>query len=156
LGASTWVHYQQWQSGLDDIRELAAQLRGPSLETGDGPVATKPLSAQLTDVVAKQFSAAADDKEKQHFTALARIVAHDLERHGTPDNVRALARRDTLLDFLLTSGAQALFVLWIPSLLMISIARARDALATRRKEPGAQSGATCVRVSLDHRDMQIL
>lgn len=139
LASSAWVHYQQWGNGLRDIEEIAAKLEHQTLDT----------------VIAARFPREpADPREKLRFTQLALVVQHDLERaarkidqlqHGkrsgqagecTPalqnadraGYVRCRARRDTQLGFILTLGAQALFVMWIPGLLMISMARAHRGL----------------------------
>jgi uncharacterized protein YhhL (DUF1145 family) len=101
---------------------------------------------------------------------LAAAVGHDLELKrvcGEPsEEVVRRARRDTLLDFCVTLGAQALFVLWIPFLLMISIARANHKLAMRgcaERNPSTARAtdpplpaARSLRDSLDLRDKRIL
>jgi hypothetical protein len=78
-----------------------------------------------------------------------------------PELVRRRARRDTTLDFVLKLGAQAVFVLWIPILLMISMARAYRSLAGHehkraRENRGALDQAVSLHDCLELRDLQIL
>src|SRR5262249_39353153 len=134
LASSAWVHYQQWQGGLADIRELAKELNdAPTIRNADGKITADTVEATLAAGLARRFPGElASASEKHQFYELARVVGHDLKRaHGDPHEVVRRARRDTLLDFCLALGAQTLFVLWIPFLLMISIARAGNKLATR-------------------------
>ena len=134
LASSSWVHYQQWESSLADIRELARELNDtPTIHDAQGKITADTVEATLTAGLARRFPGElAGTDEKRQFHELARVIGHDLKRaHGDPREVVRRARRDTLLDFVLALGVQALFVLWIPFLLMISIARAGHKLATR-------------------------
>ncbi|HMG20803.1 MAG TPA: hypothetical protein VK607_05780 [Kofleriaceae bacterium] len=197
LACSAWVHFQQWRNGLDDFRDIAAELDGKSLDR----------------VIAERFPyAPADPREQRHFIELAQVVAHDrdlakikldrlrshkdkpdqdeptgprftgdrftegnpiedkpaeacasvLEKpHGNVKFVRCRARRDSMLDFVLTLGAQAVFVLWIPGLLMISMARARRNLDTHADSRlGDNCRAAAAPMSLHdciaYRDLRIL
>lgn len=172
LASSAWVDYQQWEQGLRDIRELASALEHESLDS----------------VITKRFPHEPDDRrEKEHFINLAMVVQHDLERaerklerlkrdpsgasatcasdllraDGKADFVRCRARRDTTLDFVLTLGAQAVFVLWIPGLLMISMARASRSLTRHeqkrlRENRGVPEEAVSLHDCLELRDLRIL
>lgn len=162
LASSAWVHYQQWQSGMADIRELAQELAdAPAIRDTEKRITADTIEATLAAGLPRRFSGAfASASEKQQFYDLARVVGHDLKRaHGDPREVVRRARRDTLLDFCLALGAQALFVLWIPFLLMISIARASHKLAARASAQVACEvvpAARPLRRSIDLRDRRIL
>jgi len=178
LGASAWVHYQQWEGGLHDIRELAKELkqelsnpsepkRAPSARSND-EFTTAQIEATVEAMVAQRFlGERKTTNEAAKFRELARVVGHDLKQAGgDPKTVVYRARSATMLDFCVTLGAQALFVLWIPFLLMMSIARANHNLATRglaERDPSAATAtgpqvpaAQCLRDSLDLRDKRIL
>jgi uncharacterized protein YhhL (DUF1145 family) len=134
LASSAWVHYEQWQNGLHDIREVATELsKAPTIRTPDGQITTDAIEATLAASMLRRFPGdSASPAEKRQFSDLVRVIGHDLVRaHGDPHEVARRAARDTFMDFCLTLGAQALFVLWIPFLLMISIARAARNIAQR-------------------------
>ena len=127
------------------------------------------LATTVETMVTQRFANDKTTSEAAKFRELARVVGHDLKRdHGNPNKVVERARSGTTLDFCITLGAQALFVLWIPFLLMMSIARANHKLATRGcagRDPSAATAtatapqlpvAQCVRDSLDLRDKRIL
>jgi uncharacterized protein YhhL (DUF1145 family) len=167
LGASVWVHIQAREQGLRDIREVAHEVAialasepvQPS--AGDGKGATGqtstrqtskllPAELQLTtgkvEAVVKAIcdqrfpGAHKETQEAEKFYALARIIGHDLKRaKGDPEIVFRRARTATMLDFCIMLAAQALFVLWIPCLLMISLARANHNL---EKHGGSKRGSS--------------
>lgn len=64
--------------------------------------------------------------EAIRFGQIARVVGHDLMlAKGDVEVVCDRAHRDTASAFALSMGVQALFILWIPALLAVTIARAR-------------------------------
>lgn len=190
LGASVWVHIQAREQGLHDIREVAHEVavaladqpapvtpsdgKGPTGPTSTGPTSTKlPTEAQLTTekieaavkvIRDKRFPGELKEtKEAEKFYQLARVIGHDLKRaKGDPETVGRRARTATMLDFCMMLGAQAVFVLWIPCLLMVSLARANHNLEKhgrrKRRSSGAQATepqlpkATVVRDSPDRRN----
>jgi hypothetical protein len=164
LGSSAWVHHQQRQHALCDVRMLATELNRPLPAARGGRLVMQPLDKRL-DAVSRSFLIQlADEKEKTRFIKLARVVARDLDRaNGDIDKVLDEARQDTLVDFCMCLGLQALFVLWIPFLLMTSIARAGRKLASRHQDRGRDQtqaadrrAARCLRRCLDVRDRRIL
>jgi hypothetical protein len=169
LASSAWVHYQQWEQGLHDIREVAEELgQTPSIRS-DGKITAETIEKTVAERAHHRFP---DERfkldEASQFYELARVIGHDLMRAaGDPHKVVRMARRDMLLDFCLTLGAQALFVLWIPFLLMISIARAnhklaarasveRDGRAVRAAPRPPPAAAKSLRDSINLRDQRIL
>ncbi|HET7500331.1 MAG TPA: hypothetical protein VFK02_04985 [Kofleriaceae bacterium] len=173
LASSAWVHYEQWQRSLDDIRELALELSPPSAQTRERAPVPVAQEDPVVGLLARRFAGKlSESDEARRFHELARVIAHDLERARTSRRaasgetpaqiVRRRAQRDTMLDFFLTFGVQALFVLWIPMLLAISIARAihkLDARASRGPQPGSSlpgDAAQSLRHSLELRDLRIL
>jgi uncharacterized protein YhhL (DUF1145 family) len=181
LGASTWVHYQQWEMGLRDIGELACDVAN-KLAPDSCKIENRKFEMvkKLSDIKPEQIETTVEamvadrfllerkvSNEAARFRELARVVGHDLRRvHGDPSKVVDRARNATMMDFCITLGAQALFVLWIPFLLMKSIARANRKLAVRARgdlDPAAVrttalplSAAPSLRDSLDLRDKRIL
>ncbi len=138
----------------DDIVRIETLTFGKIAETVDTMVKQRFGERNATDEAAK-------------FRDLARVVGHDLKRaDGDIGTVVTRARSAMTLDFCITLGAQALFVLWIPFLLMMSIARANHKLTAREEAEGSLSAgratdsplpeARCLRDSLDLRDKRIL
>jgi len=182
LGASVWVHYQQWEVGLRDIGELAGDLAsklnkrdatsagnvGKLTSKSVEPLTSEQIEETVEDMVVHRFhNERSASSEASKFRELARVVGHDLKRAKCdPNQVVRWARKATTMDFYITLGAQALFVLWIPVLLMKSIARANHKLAARGcAEPGPAApraafepppAARSLRDSLDLRDKRIL
>ncbi|HEX4421857.1 MAG TPA: hypothetical protein VH165_28290 [Kofleriaceae bacterium] len=210
LAGSFWVHYQKRLEGLDDIRQLAVDVkrevaealhRPPSTRStwgtpalGDGSItlaaaAADPppiagvlgdlqwvhCNADATTVTAEdinttvlamftqRFTVGTENEQlaelkgesnlvseqARRFVELARVVGRDLRLAcGNIDVVYDHAESDTLLSFGLALTIQALFVLWIPVMLAIAIARAYN----RGRHPGPRGVAE----SLHCRDARIL
>jgi len=190
LGASAWVHFQQWEVGLRDIGELSCDLANKLNKLNSAPATPdicnitpgkikmltpekigtftcEQIEETVETMVTQRFRGPRQDpNEAAKFRDLARVVGHDLKRAGgDPNKVVDRARSATMLDFCVTLGAQALFVLWIPFLLMMSMARANHKLTMRgwsKRQPPAPAttpalpAARCVNESLDLRDKRIL
>jgi uncharacterized protein YhhL (DUF1145 family) len=206
LAGSFWVHDDKRRESLDDLRQLALDVRREvskdapagktwgNLRFGDGstgpvppgasdvalarvlteigwlacqPETTTITGADINSTVSTMFKERFTDgtehaalselkgepslvlEQGRRFGELARVVGRDLRLACGDDRiVYERARDDTLLSFGLALAIQALFVLWIPVMLAITIARAyrRD----RRPSPRGVSE------SLHGRDNRIL
>jgi hypothetical protein len=112
-------------------------------------------AAQVNDAVrrivaVRATGGAPQEDEIPHFTEIARVVGHDLlvtMRPGTIDHALSLMpvrfpwfvdesafREHTMPSFALAMGVQGLFVLWMPILLAIAVARARSRAKQTSKE----------------------
>lgn len=169
LGASVWVHIQAREQGLRDIRDVAYEVVAALADepakklATEAQLTTEKIEAAVKAIRDKRFPGELKDtKEAEKFYQLARVIGHDLKRaKGDPETVFRRARRATMLDFCIMLGAQAVFVLWIPLLLMVSLARACQNLergARKRRASEAQAEdpqlpkATIVRDARDRRN----
>ncbi len=137
ISASSWLHYQKWNQSLGDVVGVAKDLR-PYYADKDGVwnehVTTEAIDATIDVLVIDRFKGeAAKSDEARQFSEIARVVGHDLKRQkGDIKNLVAAAREDTFIGFGLAIVVQAVFVLWVPLLLAVAIARARRRLCHRR------------------------
>ena len=205
LAGSFWVHYQKRREALDDIRQVAIDVKREVTAArnkdwghwildddfeqaltrsawGDGDplialalphaqtcrvepttVTAEDINLSVSTMFTQRFTIAAENEEikalrgessllseqARRFIELARVIGRDLRIHcGDVDAVYANAETDTVLNFGLALAIQALFVLWIPVLLAITIASCYD-----QYRHGAPPG---VARSLHSRDIQIL
>jgi len=154
LAGSSWIHYQCWQEGLDDIHEVARDLSSAVLVmqsgTAWGPAnapgttahvpTIEEIDATVVAIVDKRYPGTPKPAEANRLTELALVIGHDLRRYGgNPVRVRDRAERDTTSSFALAMAAQALFVLWIPVLLAVAIARAGQKLLEGIDGPAGMS-----------------
>ena len=122
-------------------------------------------------VARKSDSADGDDRadEERRFIELARVVGHDLLRandrcapapcaaNKLVDSVARGAHADTRSYVVMAFAMQALFVLWIPFLLVVSIARAASRLDGVKPARGLDRNQRARRCVLDEaRDVRIL
>ncbi|HEX3766466.1 MAG TPA: hypothetical protein VHW23_47560 [Kofleriaceae bacterium] len=201
LVTSAWLQHRSWQSGLSDVRELAAEMdTDPDLRAsgaitsggveravhnaiihhfpGRGAFASKappdkaaPDKAESPAVARQSDSADGDDRadEERRFIELARVVGHDLLRATARckpapcagdqlvDAVARGAHKDTRSYVVMAFAMQALFVLWIPFLLVVSIARAASRLDGVKPARGLDRAQRARRCVLDDaRDVRIL
>lgn len=207
LAGSFWVHYQKRREALDDIRQVALDVKrevtaarhkdwgrwvvddrvaaaltviapdasdddpiavlaaasGLTCRVDASTVTAEDINLSVTTMFTQRFSIAAENEaiqplkgestllseQARRFIELARVVGRDLRMHcGDVDAVYDNAEDDTLLNFELALAIQALFVLWIPVLLAITIASCYN-----QYRHGAPPG---VARSLHSRDIQIL
>lgn len=126
---------------------------------------TEELNAAVVELVAKRYATGSkgaglevrseaaleslESEESRRFGELARVVGRDLRLAcGDVALVYQRITNDTLLDFYLALAIQALFVLWIPVMLAVSIARAH------RRD--SHRGTRSISDSLHSRDTRIL
>ena len=183
LAGSFWVHYQKRREALDDIRQVAidvkrevatarhkdwgrwalddrvaAAITAIAPDAGDDDplvvlaaasgvtcrvepttVTAADINLSVSTMFSERFAAEHEElpplrgestlisEQARRFVELARVIGRDLRlRCGDVDAVYADAASDTLLNFGLALAIQALFVLWIPVLLAITIARCYD------------------------------
>ncbi|HEY0190786.1 MAG TPA: hypothetical protein VGC42_06655 [Kofleriaceae bacterium] len=207
LAGSFWVHYQKRREAMDDIRQLAVDIKREIDETSrgkphhtwgapaigdimlsrtgadaDGPIAgvlartgwlscrpddttitAEDINATVSVMFKQRFDVGTKNEEvtplagettlvseqARRFVELARVIGRDLRLAcGDADAVHDHARDDTLLNFDLALAIQALFVLWIPVLLAITVGRAYSR--------GRRLGPRGVAESLHSRDNRIL
>ncbi|MDB4955792.1 MAG: hypothetical protein JWO36_3361 [Myxococcales bacterium] len=159
LGASAWMHVQQWQDGMDDIGVVADDLkRALCPTTCDWNKLSGDDVERAVDAMIKLRFPGDDAKsdEAHQFDEIARVVGTDLVRaKGNRDLVVSNAQVDTLPGFLLAFSVQALFVLWIPLLLAMKIHKAYRELGRRARET-SESDRKGFTGSVNERDKRIL
>ena len=86
---------------------------------------TERIHDRVALLLANRYHNPASD-EAIRFGQIARVVGHDVMlARGYVDEICKRAQHDTASSFALSLGVQALFILWIPALLAVTIARAR-------------------------------
>ncbi|MBC7975153.1 MAG: hypothetical protein H7138_09225, partial [Myxococcales bacterium] len=169
VAGAAWVHYQKRSQSLEDIRQLASDVRQavttkfpdrgwgtfrPAVRSAaitwdcrpeqPGDLSGTEVEQVVANLITTRFmpndpkTALVEGKgqlelrseEARRFGELARVAGNDLRLAcGDVDLVYTRAEEDTIQGFALAVAIQALFVLWIPVMLAVSIARA----ASRRR-----------------------
>jgi hypothetical protein len=153
LAGSVWTHYEKLLEARAEIIDLAKDIKIAVEAEAPGrdwdKRTTEEINASIHTMVDKRFGP--DNKtsgEAKRFAEIARVVGRDLRRANGDPEVQDQFSHDTLPSFALAMGVQGLFVMWIPALLAVAIAR-----ATKRSKKIA---GVEVQFVVDQRDHKII
>ncbi|MEO7735273.1 MAG: hypothetical protein ABIY55_30250 [Kofleriaceae bacterium] len=138
-----------WSAQVFELDFLGTRFRVPYCAWfAPGGVTGSEINAAVETLAVRAGPSFLSDEGRQ-FRSIARAVGEDLRRAcGNVPIVQQRIADDTLTDFALSFAVQAVFVLWIPVLLAVTIGRANG----RPRRRGAQSACE----SLHTRDTLIL